>query len=285
MAAWVLRCACTVLDLLDEERRETLEEDLQLRHEEILHWKEVSGTLFVPFHGDDIISQFEGYEHLDEFDWEPYREKYGETLRLDRILEAEGDDVNRYKASKQADVLMLFYLFSMDELKGLFEHMGYTFDDDVMERTIDYYMERTAHGSTLSQVVHSWVLARRDREKAWTFWQQALHSDIEDIQGGTTPEGIHLGAMAGTVDLIQRGHTGLVMGDDALRFDPLLPEELTEVKIRIRYRGHWLTVTVMQNDFTVSLDRGPLPAVRIGYREDVVEMEQGESHTFSIEPR
>ena len=38
--------------------------------------------------------------------------QYGDIHRLDRILEAEGDTTNRYKLSKQADVLMLFYLFS-----------------------------------------------------------------------------------------------------------------------------------------------------------------------------
>ena len=38
---------------------------------------------------------------------------------------------------------------------------------------------------------------------------EALESDIADVQGGTTGEGIHLGAMAGTVDLLERGFTGL----------------------------------------------------------------------------
>jgi trehalose/maltose hydrolase-like predicted phosphorylase len=64
--------------------------------------------MFVPFHSDGVISQFEGYESLSEFDWDGYRSRYPDIGRLDRILEAEGDDVNRYRASKQADVLMLF---------------------------------------------------------------------------------------------------------------------------------------------------------------------------------
>ena len=33
------------------------------------------------------------------------------------ILEAEGDSPNRYKLSKQADTLMLFYLFSAEEVQ------------------------------------------------------------------------------------------------------------------------------------------------------------------------
>jgi hypothetical protein len=62
--------------------------------------------MFVPFHGDVIISQFEGYEQLAELDWDGYPRRYGNIQRLDLILEAENDSANRYKASKQADVLM-----------------------------------------------------------------------------------------------------------------------------------------------------------------------------------
>ena len=114
----------------------------------------------VVFHGDGIISQFEGYDQLEEFDWDGYREKYKDIQRLDRILEAEGDTPNRYKVSKQADVLMLFYLLSAEELYEIFERLGYPFDYETIPRNIDYYLKRTSHGSTLSRVVHAWVLAR-----------------------------------------------------------------------------------------------------------------------------
>lgn len=46
---------------------------------------------------------------------EGYREKYGDIQRLDRIIEAEGDTPNRYKVSKQADVLMTI---TCDRCKG-----------------------------------------------------------------------------------------------------------------------------------------------------------------------
>ena len=115
------------------------------------------------FHEDGILSQFEGYEQLEEFDWEGYRSRYGDISRLDRILESEGDTPNRYKVSKQADVLMLFYLLSSDELGEIFARLGYDYDEGTIPQAVDYYLERTAHGSTLSRVVHAWVLARSDR--------------------------------------------------------------------------------------------------------------------------
>ena len=282
MAAWVLRCAGRALERLDRKRRKNLMEELELQESEVILWGEISRKLLIPFHGEGIISQFEGYEKLQEFDWDGYRERHGDIQRLDRILEAEGDDVNRYKASKQADVLMLFFLFSPEELEGLFEHMDYEFSPDVMQRNVEYYMARTSHGSTLSRIVHSWVLARIDRERAWSFWQEALHSDIEDVQGGTTPEGIHLGAMAGTVDLIHRGHAGLEMREDTLWFNPVLPLELNRVRMRMRYRGHWLTVAIARDELTVSFDRGRASDVRVGVCGEVVTMKQGESRTFAL---
>ncbi len=39
---------------------------------------------------------------------------------MDRILKAEGDDPDRYKVAKQADAVMLFFLFSDEELRAIF---------------------------------------------------------------------------------------------------------------------------------------------------------------------
>lgn len=159
--------------------------------------------------------------------------------RLDRILEAEGDTVNRYQASKRADVLMLGCLFRPDDLRGLFHRLGHDLDEQIWRRTVDYYLQRTSHGSTLSGLVHGWVLARARRADAWTFCREAIEGDIADLQGGTTGEGIHLGAMAGTLDLVQRGLTGLETGSGALRLDPVPLPELSEYSVALRYRGHW----------------------------------------------
>jgi trehalose/maltose hydrolase-like predicted phosphorylase len=71
MAAWVLRCASGVLQLLSGERRQSLSEELQIRDDELRRWDDISRRLFVPFHGDGIISQFEGYAELQEFRGKP----------------------------------------------------------------------------------------------------------------------------------------------------------------------------------------------------------------------
>ena len=282
MAVWTLICARRVLEVLPEERCRELCETLHLDSREIERWETISRRMRLVFHDDGIISQFEGYEQLEELDWERYRAEHGEVMRLDRILEAEGDTPNRYKCSKQADVLMLFYLFSSDELADLFARLGYPFSADTIPRNIDYYLQRTSHGSTLSQVVHSWVLARSDREGSWRFFKQALHADIDDIQGGTTPEGIHLGAMAGTVDLLQRGYTGIETRGDVLRLNPCLPRELDSLAMCFRYRGQPLELEITRDRMSISCLRCDLEPVRLNYRGDEVTIEGGQTRQWEL---
>ena len=281
MAAWVLSRACDVLDLLPKVHCRKLCERIGLRPDEIDRWHEISRKLRVPFH-DGIISQFEGYEHLAEFDWIDYKSRYGDIQRLDRILEAEGDTPNRYKVSKQADVLMLFYLFSADELRLLFEQLGYPFDHDVIPRNVAYYVARTSHGSTLSRVAHSWVLARSDRSGSWHLFQRALDSDIVDIQGGTTREGIHVGAMAGTVDLVQRCYLGIEMRENVLHFDPALPADLGCVKGRLRYRRQILDVEVNHDVLTIASRSFAAGPVTVAYRGRVRDVAAGDQYEFRL---
>lgn len=237
-AAWVLTRTLEVLRDLPEPRRRELLERAALDGGELERWEEVSRTLHVPFH-DGVVSQFQGYGDLAELDWKGYGKRYDDIRRLDRILEAEGDTVNRYKASKQADALMLGYLFSPAELRGLFRRLGHRLDEETWRHTVDYYLARTSHGSTLSGLVHGWILARARRTDAWQFCQEALRGDVADLQGGTTGEGIHLGAMAGTLDLIQRGLTGLETREGALWLDPVPLPELSSYGFSLRYQGHW----------------------------------------------
>jgi trehalose/maltose hydrolase-like predicted phosphorylase len=283
MAAWVLCRALDTLELLPGHRRTELTERLGLRQEEVDRWEEVSRKLRVCFHDGDIISQFEGYDELEELDWDGLRRRHGNIRRLDRVLEAEGDSTIRYKASKQADVLMLFYLLSAEELRGLLDRLGYPLEPAAIPRNVDYYLERTSHGSTLSGVVNAWVLARSDRPRSWRFFTEALASDLHDVQGGTTAEGIHLGAMAGTVDLAQRCYTGLEAREDVLWLNPSLPEELDGLDFDVRYRGNWginlhLTPRLLQ----VRVPASCATPVRIGVNGQVVELSPGSMHEFPL---
>jgi trehalose/maltose hydrolase-like predicted phosphorylase len=282
MAAWVLWRALDVLELLPETRRAELVARLKLSPEETVRWDDISRRMYVPFLTNGFISQFEGYEQLAELDWDAYRARYGDIQRVELILESEGDSANRYKLSKQADVLMLFYLFSAEELVRVFERLGYRFDPETIPGAVAYYDSRCSHGSTLSRVVSAWVLARSDRAKAVGYLSQALLSDVDDIQGGTAAEGVHLGAMAATVDLMFRVCTGMEVTGGVLRFNPRLPDRLDRLDLSIRYRGRTLELALTRDGFHV---RGhPIGAapIRLACRDQVVELPDGGELSFDL---
>lgn len=282
MVCWLMCRTLNMLDFLPATRKKYILENLAVSQDEIACWDEMSRKMQIHFHGQGIISQFEGYGELKEFDWEGYREKYGNIQRLDRILEAEDDSPDNYKLSKQADVLMLFYLFSAEELRELFDRMNYSFKPETIPNNIEYYMNRTSHGSTLSYIVHAWVLARSKRERSWHLFREALQSDIEDIQGGTTHEGIHLAAMAGTVDLIVRCYTGLEKRGDVLWFNPRLPSELDCLKFSIVYRGNLLNVHITDNLLTLVSRTDSRTPLTTGFAGDTFQLKPGESKKFKL---
>ena len=76
-------------------------------------------------------------------------------------------------------------------------------------------------------------------------------SYFEDVQGGTAPEGIHLGAIAGTVDVTHRCYTRLEICDDDLWLNPRLLIEIINIKIHIRYRSQLIILTINHREVRI----------------------------------
>jgi trehalose/maltose hydrolase-like predicted phosphorylase len=282
LASWSIRKGLEVLVPLASSRRRELMSMVGITSGDLVNWEYVSRNIFMPIQEDGLILQFEGFDKLQDLDWELYRQKYPDLQRLDRILEAEGDSINRYKVNKQADVLMLFYLFSVEEIKEDFTWMGYQFEPDWVNLNIHYYLNHTSNGSSLSRIVHAWVLSRSDRRHSWKVFQEALQSDVSDIQGGTTSEGIHLGAMSGTVDIVQRCFTGMEIKDGTLWFNPQLPEELNGIELVLQYQNHWLQVKLDDDNLRIKIDRSWEPEGNLGFRGKVYTFKEGTEFNFSL---
>lgn len=285
LASWVMAKAVEAVELVTASDGGALCRRLSLAPWEPAGWESMGRRLRVPFHADGVISQFEGYADLQEFGWDTYRSRYGDIARLDLILQAEGDSTNGYKLSKQADVLMLFYLFSAEELREVFERLGYPLPPDVVPRTIRYYLSRTSHGSTLSRLAHSWVLARSDREQSWGLFTQALECDLEDTQGGTTREGVHLGAMAGTSDMVLRCYGGVETRNDTLWLHPLLPSELPRAAFHLSFRGQVIAVTLTLDSISLCLEPGNARPIHVNIENVQQTLGPGDTMYLSLETK
>jgi trehalose/maltose hydrolase-like predicted phosphorylase len=121
-----------------------------------------------------------------------------------------------------------------------------------------------------------------DRRESWNLFEETLRSDYKDIQGGTTPEGIHLGAMAGTVDMMQRCYLAMEMREDLLILNPLLPHDLKSIKLKIRYRGHWIKIETNKEKLVVQLEKGWSEKIDICVKDQVYTFHHGEVREFDI---
>jgi alpha,alpha-trehalase len=126
------------------------------------------------------------------------------------------------------------------------------------------------------------VLARQNPAEAWRYLLSALNSDVADIQGGTTAEGIHLGAMAGTIDIVLRCLTGMLARGDTLRFDPALPAEVKQLRFSVHYRGNRLDVSLTANRMSVICRPGRAAPVTVMVREETRQLGPGESAEFQF---
>ena len=103
-----------------------------------------------------------------------------------------------------------------------------------------------------------------------------------DLQGGTTPEGIHLGAMAGSLDLVQRGFAGIEVLDEVLWIKPNLPDTIKRINLRVKYHRHWILFTVEHHKLTICFDEGWSNKVNIGVIDKVYEFKHGEVKEFDL---
>ena len=140
------------------------------------------------------------------------------------------------------------------------------------------------HGARLhpSRVAHASVLAAMDPERAWSTFREALTADLDDTQGGTTRTGIHLGAMAGTIDVIQRSFAGLRITRDALLFAPKMPKGIRAVSFRVRYRDQLLEISLDHGTLTVSAAPGDAAPVCVRVGSDEVHLGAGEVRKFVL---
>jgi beta-phosphoglucomutase family hydrolase len=256
MTAWLFEKTEEIAGKMDPSVKASLFEKIGLDEQEISRWQEIKRKLRLVISEEGIIAQFDGYFDLKELDWDYYREKYGNIYRMDRILKAEGKSADEYKVAKQADTLMIFYNLKKEEVDRLLKEMGYNMPEDYLEKNLRYYLARTSHGSTLSRVVHAQLANMIGDEKlSWKLYYEALESDYNDIQGGTTGEGIHAGVMAGTIMIALTNFAGIDIRGEVLKIDPKLPERWKSLHSKLRFKRVEWDITVSDKNVRIMVDK------------------------------
>ena len=132
-------------------------------------------------------------------------------------------------------------------------------------------------------MTHAAVLAALDPTRSWERFLVALESDVGDIQGGTTREGIHMGVMSGTLDLIQRAYAGTNIREGVLHFTPRLPGPLDGLSFAMQFRGTPILVTLDDGRLTVAVHpEGVTRPIRVGVGDEIRELCPGDECTFEM---
>lgn len=211
---------------------QALAERLELADGEIDEWARVAKALYVPGpNADGIIEQFAGFFDLGDYQL-PKEERF--RAPIDRLF--DWDEINALKLIKQADVLMLPFLFPE------------RFSRELLEANYRYYEPLTDHGSSLSPAVHAALAARLGfKEQALSYWQQSLSLDLSNVMGNSTL-GVHPACMGATWQALVFDLLG-VRCEDA---DPAadagapgrLPDNWRSVALQLLWRGRSYPISV-----------------------------------------
>lgn len=189
-----------------------------------------------PRQEDLVIGQDDTYLSKEIIDLTKYKnqENVGSMFKDYNLTQ-----VNEIQVSKQADIMVLFYL--LEDL----------FSQDVKKANWEYYEPKTLHDSSLSLSTHS-VLASDmgDKEMAYKLFNQACAIDLGPNMK-TSDHGIHAASLGGIWQCVVNGFGGVRMLNGKLRIVPALPEKWNALKFPIFWKGDRLDVTVTKETLTV----------------------------------
>lgn len=220
-AAW----ACLYLKEKSQSNYHNLVSRLKLEEKEITSWQQGSKQIFTPRPNEaGVIEQFRGFHALRDT---PLREHERHHAPISRLFAWK--EINQLKLIKQADVLMIPFLFPESLSK------------EVLRANYDYYEPITDHGSSLSPCVHAAIAARIGRaNEARNYWDRSLNFDLNNTMSNTAL-GIHVAAMGGAWQALAFHILGITPTENGpVCTSPLDPDAfsmLGDTELRLFYRG------------------------------------------------
>ncbi|MCM3729648.1 glycoside hydrolase family 65 protein [Neobacillus cucumis] len=189
-----------------------------------------------------IIPQDDTFLTKPAIDLTPYKQKQGSQAIL---LDYSRQEVNEMQILKQADLVMLLYLFPD------------SFSNEVVMKNLFYYEDHTIHDSSLSKAIHAIVAARcDDDEAAYRFFQEACLIDLGP-NPHSSDEGLHAASLGAIWLAAMFGFANLKIGLDRLALDPKLPENWTELKFPLTYQGRTLEFKLTKQVCEITKLSGP----------------------------
>ncbi len=218
----------------DKKTLEELLKRLEFTKEELDLIGKISAHMYLPKTKEGLYEQHEGFfllPHIDPdsipiTDFPLYNHwSYDRIFRTDMI--------------KQADVIMMLFMYSKD------------FSKEIKRINYEYYEPKCIHESSLSPSVHSIIAAEIGKYKeAYELFRFATRLDLDNYNRNTN-EGLHMTSIAAAWMNIVYGFGGMRSDGEQLSIEPSIPVAWDSYQFSIVYRGVLMEVRITKD--TVSL--------------------------------
>lgn len=207
--------------------------------------------LYLPQPNSDLlIPQDDTFLSKVSIDLSKYKEMQGAQTIL---LDYSRSEINEMQVLKQADVVMLLYLFPK------------LFVNEIVAKNVDYYEERTIHDSSLSKAVYAIQALRcNKRLLGYRLFQEATLIDLGDAPH-SSDEGLHAAALASLWHVVVFGFAGIEK-DEILCMNPKIPRNWTKLTFPFVWNGIDLLITITDSTVTIVSQSDKEIQVKIGHK-------------------
>lgn len=248
LVRWNIQKAMEYAKMLKEDRPElyqALDEKLGLKAC-MEQWEDQGNRIFLTKPNENqVLPQDSTYLTLKDIDLS----KYKKQAHVGGIFkDYNQDQITKIQVSKQADVMVLFYL--LEDL----------FPQEVKLASWDYYEPRTLHDSSLSLSTHS-VLATDigNTELGYEMFEKACLIDLDNENPHSSDAGIHAASYGGLWQCVVYGFGGVRMLGGKLRISPSLPKAWSKLSYTILWKGQRLAVTVTKDRVEIVNEKAAAP--------------------------
>jgi alpha,alpha-trehalose phosphorylase len=220
--------------------------ELGVDDEEIASWRDAAAAMVVVYDEElGVHPQAEGFAEHARWDFSATGpDDYPLLLHFPYF------DLYRKQVVKQADLVLAMYV------------RGDAFTAEQKARNFAYYEPLTVRDSSLSACTQAVIAAEVGQlELAYDYFGEAALMDLDDLEHNVR-DGLHIASLAGAWIAAVAGFGGMRDYGGELRFAPRLPERLTRLAFRLRWRGSRLSVEVDDSGAAYTLLDGEPVAIR-----------------------
>jgi alpha,alpha-trehalose phosphorylase len=235
--------------------------------EETAAWRDAAAAVNIPYDEElGVHQQCEGFTTFAEWDFDA-----NQTYPL-LLHEAY---VRLYPAQviKQADLVLAM------------QWQSHAFTPEQKARNVDYYERRMVRDSSLSACTQAVMCAEVGHlELAHDYAYEAALIDLRDLHSNTR-DGLHMASLAGAWMALVNGFGGLRDDEGVLALDPQLPDGISRLRFRLRWRDFRVTVDANHSDVTYTLRDGPGGGLTIRHAGEELELDTEKPTTIAVRRR